>query len=158
MSVKFLLKLLLLSFTTSSWNLENWKASTRKNKTQLPQNLVFSLHKSFPILWGKNYFENVILSFRLMSSDWNMVNSCSIEFEWTWFSKAVVQQSFTKYVFLKTLQNSHENTWDLWLKLKETPVQMFSCEFCKIFENLYCRIPLDTCFWIFLIHLTIFCE
>ena len=24
---------------------------------------VFSLHKSFPILWGKNHFQNVILNF-----------------------------------------------------------------------------------------------
>ena len=31
----------------------------------------FSLFKSFPMLWGKNCFQNIVLNFQLMSSDWN---------------------------------------------------------------------------------------
>ena len=89
--VQVSLKLLLSSFATSSWNLENWK--NFENSIAIKR-IIFSLHKSFAILWGKN-FQNVILSFWLMSSDWNLLN-CSIEFKWTWFSKAAVQQSFTK--------------------------------------------------------------
>ena len=94
-TVRSLIKLPLSSFNTSSQNLENWKASIWKNKTQSPWNLIFSLRKSFPILWGRNYFQNTVLSFWLTSSDWNSVN-CSVEFKWTLFPKAAVQQSFTK--------------------------------------------------------------
>ena len=43
-------------------------------------------------------------------------------------------------VFLKISQNSQENTcWSLFNKVflikKETPTQVFSCEFCNIFKN-----------------------
>ena len=58
--VQVSLKLFLSSFATSSWNFENWKTSTNW-KTE--KRIVFSLHKSFRILWGKNYFQNVTLSF-----------------------------------------------------------------------------------------------
>ena len=73
--------------------------------------------------------------------------------------------SLKKKVFLKILQNSQENTyvrvsfltklqaWGLratnFIK-KETLAQFFSCEFCKIFENLFYRTPLEDCFWPYL--------
>ena len=58
--VQVSLKLSLWSFATPSWNFENWKTSTNW-KTE--KHIVFSLHKSFCTLWGKNYFQNVILRF-----------------------------------------------------------------------------------------------
>ena len=108
----------------SSWNLENWNASTCKNKTQSRKNLVFSLHK-----WSKNYFQNIILSFWLTSSDWNLAN-CSIEFKWTWISKAAVQQSFTNKDFWKSWYNSHENICNS--NKKRLQCRCFFCEFCEI--------------------------
>ena len=62
----------------------------------------------------------------------------------------VVAQGFSvKKVFLKILQNLQENTCigvsfliklqasSLQLYLKETPTQVFSCEFCEIFNNTF---------------------
>ena len=58
--------------------------------------MVFSLHKSFLILWGKNYFQSFILSFWLMSSDWNSLNY-SIELK-KQPSNKILQNSFLKKI------------------------------------------------------------
>ena len=42
-------------------------------------------------------------------------------------SEAVVQRCSVKKMFLKTLQNSQENT----------RAQLFSCEFCEVFKNTF---------------------
>ena len=41
------------------------------------------------------------------------VSYCTTESEWTSFSKTMHCKCFTKEVFLKIPQNSHENTLDL---------------------------------------------
>ena len=50
-------------------------------------------------------------------------------------------QILSKKVFLKISQNSQENTKglpeSLQLYSKLTPAQVFSCEFSKIFKNIY---------------------
>ena len=66
-------------------------------------------------------------------------------------TEAVTQRCSVKKVFLKTSQNSQENTYARasFLKLqacnfiKKTMVQMFSCEFCKknFKNNFFNRIP-----------------
>ena len=48
-------------------------------------------------------------------------------------SKAVAGRCSLKKVFPKILQNSQENTCVLFKK--ETPTQVFSCEFCEVFNN-----------------------
>ena len=41
--------------------------------------------------------------------------------------------------------------WVLYLFFKKSPAKMFSCEFCKVFANLFFyRTRPDKCFWIFL--------
>ena len=54
--------------------------------------------------------------------------------------EAVVQRCSVKKVFLKISQNSQENTcarvYFNFIK-KETLAQVFSCEFCKSFKNIF---------------------
>ena len=64
------------------------------------------------------------------------------------YKEAVVRRSSVKKVFLKTAQNSRENTCagvSFLIKLfkKETLAQVFSCEFCAISKiTFYYRTPL----------------
>ena len=66
------------------------------------------------------------------------------------------QRCSTKKLFLKILQYYRKTPWwsffslEAWRpsnSLKETPTQLFSCEYCKIFGNtFFYRTPLGNCF------------
>ena len=69
-----------------------------------------------------------------------MLQICSINIE------AVVRSCSVKIIFLKVSYNSQESTYvgvsfsknsAPQADLKETPTQVLSCEFCKIFKNNY---------------------
>ena len=68
-------------------------------------------------------------------------------YTWALYSEAVVRRYSVKKVFLEILENSQENTctWDKdcnFIK-KESLVQLFSCEFGKIYKNtFFYRTPL----------------
>ena len=51
-------------------------------------------------------------------------------------AEAAARRCSRKYVFLKILQNSQENTCEAFNFIKrETPTQVFFCIFCDIFKN-----------------------
>ena len=80
------------------------------------------------------------------------------------YSEAVVQSCSVKKIFLETPQNSQENTCarvSFLIKLQvfqvPTLVQVFSCEFCEISENIFFhRTPLVATSGYFRINLLMF--
>ena len=55
---------------------------------------------------------------------------------------------FFKIGLLKNFAKSHENRSEgLQLYLKETPIQVFSCEFCVVLRVAFKQTPPDDCFW-----------
>ena len=72
---------------------------------------------------------------------------CEVQLMHQFFMEAVVQRCSVKKVFLKILQNSQANTCargSFLIKLqacnfikKESLAQVFSCEFCEIFKNIF---------------------
>ena len=88
----------------------------------------------------------------------NLSANVEIFFDYT---EAVVCMWSVKKVFLEISQNSLESTCarvSLLIKLqasvcnfikRETLAQVFSCEFCEIFKNIFFnRTPPDDCFWL----------
>ena len=59
-------------------------------------------------------------------------------FSYSSYTEAVAQRCFVKKLFLEISQNSQESTCDrVSLLIKETLVQVFSSEFCKISKNIF---------------------
>ena len=123
------------SLVTFSWNLENWKTSTWETKNLIAIKLsivdcishfLFEGAKIISKCYSEFWIDIILIDIRKLFN-WIQINmifkrSCSV---------------FTKKVFLKIFA---EFTWKHLRSatlIQETPVQVFSCEMCKIFKNLF---------------------
>ena len=121
------------SLVTFSWNLENWKTSTWETKNLIAIKLsivdcishfLFEGAKIISKCYSEFWIDIILIDIRKLFN-WIQINmifkrSCSV---------------FTKKVFLKILQNSHENTLDLQLWYKRLQCRCFPMKCAKFLRT-----------------------
>ena len=121
------------SLVTFSWNLENWKTSTWETKNLIAIKLsivdcishfLFEAAKIISKCYSEFWIDIILIDIRKLFN-WIQINmiferSCSV---------------FTKKVFLKILQNSHENTLDLQLWYKRLQCRCFPVKCAKFLRT-----------------------